>query len=235
VIRLENPPTRVGKISCHTADHLALNSFELVEDVEPGDKRIYLEGRGQHGFITGHPIEIVDDHAIVERTVVESGDDEYGRFLKLDEPVDSFFQAGEAVERYTRQFVHDQLADSSEALAEFSPTTYLAPHDVVDDYHIEIINTYYDGIFNVHLGEPANEVPFDPFDMTRSYFAERVDRNDVYADLEAIAANDQYGIIGAHTYLEEVTRERLEETLEWCEDLGLNVITFEEAIEYGSV
>jgi hypothetical protein len=55
------------------------------------------------------------------------------------------------------------------------------------------------------------------------------------ADLKALAANDPYGIIGAHTYLEEVTRERIEETLQWCEDLGLNVITFDEAIEYGGV
>lgn len=219
------------EISCHTADHAAISSFELVEDVRPGQTRIYPEGRGQHGFTTDNPIEVTDGESLIRRTVVGSGTDETGRYLELDEAVDEAFAAGETIERYTESYVRGQLADSRADLSEFEPTTFLAPHDVIDEYHADIVSDYYGGIFNANIGDPANEVPFDPFETNRSYFAERVDRDTIYADLEAVAEADAYGVIGAHTYLEEVTRDRIEETLKWCDDLGLEVITFDEAIE----
>lgn len=223
------------EIACHTADHVALTSFELVEDVEPGDSRIYPEGRGQHGFVTGHPIEVTDGETVLRRTIVASDDDEIGRYFTLDEPIDESFAAGETVERYPSDFVRQQLETSIDALSEFDPTTFLAPHNVIDDRHIDIVSDYYDGIFNVHSGDPANEVPFDPFDTNRSYFAERVDRNEVYDDLERIADENLYGILGAHTYRDAVTRERIEETLEWCAELGIEVLTFEDAISRNAV
>jgi hypothetical protein len=219
------------EISCHTSHHAAISSFKLVEDVAPDDERIYPEGRGQHGFTTGNPIEVTDGENLVERTVVGSGSDEAGRYLELDEAVDEAFATGETVERYAESYVRSQLADSRDALSEFEPSTFLAPHDVIDEHHLEIVDDYYDGVFNVSLDTPANELPFEPFETNRSYFAERVDRDDVYAELEAIAETVSYGVVGAHTYLEEVTRDRIEETLQWCGDLGLEVITFDEAID----
>ncbi|WP_339106025.1 polysaccharide deacetylase family protein [Haloterrigena salinisoli] len=218
------------EIASHTATHVAVTSFNLVEDVSPGDDRIYPEGRGQHGFLLGDPIEVTDGEKLVQRTVVESDDDDIGRYLELDEPIDTSFTAEETVERYTEPFVRSQLADSKKALAEFSPTTFLAPHDVIDDRHLDIVREYYEGVLNVNPGTPVNDIPFDPFDTNRAYFAEHVDRDQVYADLTQIAEENVYGVLGAHTHREEVTQDRIAETLEWCDELGIEVITFEDAI-----
>ncbi|ADB63394.1 hypothetical protein Htur_4606 (plasmid) [Haloterrigena turkmenica DSM 5511] len=218
------------EIASHTATHVALTSFDLVEDVSPGDNRIYPEGRGQHGFLLGDPIEVTDGEKLVQRTVVESDDDDIGRYLELDEPINTAFTAEETVERYTEPFVHKQLADSQKALAEFGPTTFLAPHNVIDDRHLDIVREYYEGVLNVNSGTPVNDIPFDPFDTNRAYFAEHVDRDQVYADLTQIAEENVYGVLGAHTHREEVTQDRIAETLEWCNELGIEAITFEEAI-----
>ncbi|QLK26803.2 polysaccharide deacetylase family protein [Natrinema zhouii] len=218
------------EIASHTASHVALTSFELVEDILPGDSRIYPEGRGNHGFSYGDPIEVTDGEKSVQRTVVDSNTDDIGKYLELAEPITDPFTAEETVERYPESFVRHELFESQNALSEFSPTTLLAPYDVIDDRHLNLVREYYDGVFNVNFGTPVNELPFDPFDTNRSYFAERVNRETVYNDLRQIAEENLYGIVGAHTHLEVVTQERIAETLKWCDEFGIEVITFKNAI-----
>ncbi|ELZ21716.1 hypothetical protein C477_05219 [Haloterrigena salina JCM 13891] len=222
------------EIASHTATHVAISSFELVADVSSGDSRIYPEGRGQHGFMLGNPIEVTDGEKLVQRTVIDSGTDDVGKYIELDRPINDSFIAGETVERYPETFVREELEESKQVLSEFQPTTFLAPHDVIDDYHLDIVREYYDGVFNVNPDTLINDVPFDSFDTNRSYFAERVDRDSVYEDLEQIAEAGLYGMVGAHTHFEEVTQDRIEETLEWCDELSIDVITFEDAISRAS-
>ncbi|APX95636.1 polysaccharide deacetylase family protein [Natronorubrum daqingense] len=220
------------EIMSHTTAHTALGSFELVEDVEPDDERIYPEERN-HGFHQGYDIEITDGEESVLRTVVDSDTDDTGGYLEFDESVGESFAAGETVERYPEDVMHEFLGESKSELESlgFEIDTLLAPYDIVDDWAIDVAREYYDGIANVNPGSMYNDPDsFDAFDTNRDYFIEFTTPAEVEADLEHVAEEEAIGIIGAHTFKEEVTAERIRETLEWVEDHDLEVLTFREAL-----
>ncbi|MEY7851009.1 polysaccharide deacetylase family protein [Natrarchaeobius sp. A-rgal3] len=220
------------EISSHTTAHTALGAFELVEDAAPEDTRIYPEQRN-HGFHHGYDVEITDGDERVRRTVVGSDTDDVGGYLEFDEPLETSFAAGETVERYPEDVMREFLGESKrelEALG-FEVDTLLAPYDVVDERTIDIAREYYDGISNVYPGSMSNDpATFDPFETNRDYFVEFTTREEVQAELDRIAEEEALGILGAHTFKEEVTTERIRETLEWVEERDLEVVTFREAI-----
>ena len=220
------------EISSHTTAHTALSAFELVEDVDPDDVRIYPEQRN-HGFHLEYDIEVTDGEATVKRTVVDSGHDDVGGYLKFDEPVGESFVAGETVERYPEELMHEFLGASKEELEGlgFEIDTLLAPYDVVDERTIDLAGEYYDGISNVNPGSMVNDRrEFDPFETNRAYFAENTTRETVQAGLDRVAEEEAVGVLGAHTFKEEVTEERIREVLEWVEERDLEVVTFRDAI-----
>lgn len=232
VEHLEELAAAGWELSSHTTAHTALGSFELVADAGPDDTRIYPEARN-HGFHHGYEIEVTDGDASVRRTVVDSDTDETGGYLEFDEPLGESFEAGETVERYPEDVMHEFLGESKrdlEALG-FEIETLLAPYDVVDDWTIEIAREYYDGIANVHPGSMHNDPDgFDPFDTHRDYFIEFTTPEAVTADLDRVAEEEALGVVGAHTFTEEVTADRIRQTLEWIDERDLEVVTFREAI-----
>ncbi|MDG5758512.1 polysaccharide deacetylase family protein [Natronococcus sp. A-GB1] len=220
------------EINSHTTAHTALGEFELVEDVEPDDTRVYPEERN-HGFHLEYDIEITDGENSVVRTVVASDSDEIGGYLEFDEPIGESFAAGETVERYPEELMHEFLGDSKAQLEEwgFEVDTLLAPYDVCDEWTIEFASEYYDGIANVNPGSMLNDrEEFDPFDTHRDYFIEFTDPLDIQEQLDEVAAQDAIGIVGAHTFKDEVDEDGIREMLEWVEERDLTVITLTDAI-----
>lgn len=220
------------EINSHTTAHTALGEFELVEDVEPDDVRVYPEERN-HGFHQGYEIEVTDGESSVVRTVVDSGTDGTGGYLEFDESVGESFAAGETVERYPEELMHEFLGDSKAQLEEwgFEVDTLLAPYDVCDEWTIEFASEYYDGIANVNPGSMLNELEeFDPFDTNRDYFIEFSDPLDTQAQLDEVAAQEGIGIVGAHSFKDEVDQDGIREMLEWVEERDLTVVTLTDAI-----
>ena len=220
------------EVCSHTTAHTALGAFELLEDAGPADTRIYPEQRN-HGFHHGYEVEITDGDRSVRRTVVGSDTDDVGGYLEFEEPLGETFRAGEAVERYPEDVMDDFLGQSKrdlEALG-FTVDTLLAPYDIVDEWTIEIARRYYDGISNVNPGSMHNDTEtFDPFETNRDYFIEFTTPEAVEADLDRVAGEEAIGVLGAHTFKEEVTPARIRETLEWIDERDLEVLTFRDAI-----
>ncbi|MDJ1431857.1 polysaccharide deacetylase family protein [Halostagnicola sp. A-GB9-2] len=220
------------EIMAHTTAHTALGEFELVEDVEPDDTRIYPEARN-HGFHQVFDLEITDGDNQVRRTITGSAEDETGAYIEFDEPIGESFAAGETVERYPEDLMHEFLGDCKQNLESmgFEVDTLLAPYDIVDDRAVEFAEEYYDGIANVNPGSMINDVDdFDPFDTNRDYFIEFTTPTTVQNQLDQVAGQEGIGIIGAHTFKEEVTEEGIRETLEWVEERDLTVVTLRDAI-----
>ncbi|MDQ2051494.1 polysaccharide deacetylase family protein [Natronolimnohabitans sp. A-GB9] len=232
VEHLEELAAAGWEIMSHTTAHTALGAFELVEDADPDDVRVYPEQRN-HGFHHGYEIEVTDGTESVRRTVVDSDTDEIGGYLEFDEPLGESFQAGETVERYPEDVMHEFLGESKAELESlgFEVDTLLAPYDVADEWTVDIAREYYDGIANVRPGSIHNDPEtFDPFETRRDYFIEFTTREAVQNELDHVAEEETLGVLGAHTFKDEVTEERIRETLEWVEERDLEVVTFRDAI-----
>ncbi|RQG99357.1 polysaccharide deacetylase family protein [Natrarchaeobius oligotrophus] len=221
------------EVASHTTAHTALGAFELVEDAGPDDTRIYPERR-HHGFHHGYEIEITDGDDSVRRTVVGSDRDDVGGYLEFDEPLGTSFRAGDARERYPADVMREFLGESKRELEGrgFEIETLLAPYDIVDEWAVEIAREYYAGIANVRPGSMVNDPEtFDPFETRRDYFIEFTTPDDVESALDRIAHEEALGVVGAHTFKEEVTGDRIRQTLEWIDERDLEVVTFRDAIE----
>ncbi|WP_306054424.1 polysaccharide deacetylase family protein [Natronococcus wangiae] len=220
------------EIMSHTTAHTALGSFDLVEDVGPDDARVYPE-QPHHAFHAGYDIEVTDGETSVRRQLVDSGEDDVGRYLEFDEPLGESFAAGETVERYPEDLMHEFLGDSKERLERwgFEVDTLLAPYDVCDEWTIGIAEEYYDGIPNADPTSMINDPEaFDPFETKRDYFVEFTSPENTRTKIEEIAAEEAIGVVGAHSFKAEVNEERIRETLEWVEAYDLEVVTFRDAI-----
>lgn len=114
----------------------------------------------------------------------------------------------------------------------FEIDTFLAPYDSFDDYSREFAIDHYMGIANAEHGSRVNDPDgFDPFYTERDYFLEFTSLESVIADLDEIADRGALGVIGAHTFKDEVTEEGIYETLEWVDERDIAVMTLREAIE----
>lgn len=223
------------EIASHTTEHTAVGTFELVEDAEPEDNRVYPNGI-RHGYWEPRDLEITDGNTIVTRTVLGWDEDDLGRYIELDEPLGTSFATGKTVTRYPEAGMHEAFGESKrelEALG-FEIDTFLAPYDNFDDYSREFASEYYKGIANAEHGSRVNSEGFDPYYTQRDYFLEFTTPESVIADLDEIADRGALGVIGAHTFKEEVSEEGIYETLEWIDERGIEVLTLREAIaRYG--
>lgn len=221
------------EIASHTTEHTAVGTFELVEDGGSGDVRIYPE-QIRHGYHRGKTLELTDGGEAIHRTVADYGADDVGRYIELDEPLGEECPAGETIVRYPEEQVKAALGDSKadlEALG-FDVDTFLAPYDNFDDYSRPPAADHYAGIANAEHGSRINDpAEFDPFYTRRDYFIEFTNPDAVKADLDEIADRGALGVIGAHTFKDEVTEAAIRETLEWVDTRGIEVLTLREAIE----
>ncbi|MFC6904078.1 polysaccharide deacetylase family protein [Halalkalicoccus tibetensis] len=221
------------EICSHTTEHTAVGTLPLVEDAAPSDERIYPE-EIRHGYHRGKTLEITDGERTLHRTVADYGSDGTGRYIDLDEPLGEACAAGDTIVRYPEEQVEEALGKSKrdlEALG-FEIDTFLAPYDNFDDYSRGFATEHYDGIANADHGSRINpREGFDPFHTKRDYFIEFTSPDSVRADLDEIGDRGALGVIGAHTFKEEVTEERIHETLGWVDERGIEVLTLREAIE----
>ncbi|MDL5361410.1 polysaccharide deacetylase family protein [Halalkalicoccus sp. NIPERK01] len=232
VAHLEELVEAGWEVASHTTEHTTLGTFELTEDARPGDERIYPE-EIRHGYHRGKTIEFVTGERVFERAVSDYGSDGTGRYIAVDEPIDETCVAGETRVRYPAEQMHAALGDSKRALerAGFAVDTLLAPYDNFDDYSREFVAEYYSGVANARHGSRINDPEgFDPYYTRRDYFIEFTSRESVRRDLDEVAERGALGVIGAHTFKEEVTEERIRETLSWVTERGISVLTLRDAI-----
>lgn len=236
VEQLEELEAAGWEIASHTTEHTVVGTFELVEDVEPSDDRVYPE-QINHGSWRSRDLEITDGETTVARTVLGYDEDDTGRYIELDDSLGESFASGETVTRFGEEAMHESLGESKRELESlgFEIDTFLAPYDNFDDYSREFASEYYMGIANAEHGSRVNDPDgFDPLYTERDYFIEFTTPDAVTADLDEIADRGALGVIGAHTFKEEVTEEGIYETLERVDERGIEVMTLREAIErYG--
>nr|WP_238532752.1 polysaccharide deacetylase family protein [Halalkalicoccus jeotgali] len=221
------------EIASHTTEHIAVGTFPLVEDAHPDDTRIYPE-EIRHGYHRDRTLELTDGERTIHRTVADYGTDDTGRYIDLDRSLGDTCAAGETVIRYPQEQVDAALRESKHTLEGlgFDIGTLLAPYDNFDEYSRELASEYYSGIANARHGKRVNaREGFDPYRTRRDYFIEYTDRESVKRDLDEIAETGALGVMGAHTYKEEVSEERIRETLSWVHEREITVLTLREAIE----
>ncbi|WP_122090305.1 polysaccharide deacetylase family protein [Halalkalicoccus subterraneus] len=233
VTHLEELVDAGWEIASHTIEHTPVGTLALVEDAEPSDERVYPK-EIRHGYNRGKTVELTDGTQSIRRVVTDYGSDGVGRYIELDEPLGEACAAGDTVVRYPEEAIEEMFRGSKRELEAmgFEISTFLAPYDNFDDYSREFAPEYYDGIANADHGSRINDrEEFDPFRTKRDYFIEFTDSDSVKADLDEIADRGALGILGAHTFKEEVSEERIGETLGWIDERGIEVLTLREAIE----
>lgn len=234
VEHLEELAAAGWEICSHTTRHMPLAAYELVQGTEPEDTAIYAEEE-RHGYQEGEVVEITDGDRSVSREVAGLGREADGTLpVVLEQPVGESFTAHHAVIRFPEDQMRETLGKSRRDLEElgFEVNTLLAPYDSFDEWSMEFVPEYYEGVSNARHGSRINDPDeFDPYQTRRHYFIEFTTREAVQQDLTEIADRGALGVLGAHTFKEEVSQERIRETLEWVDERGIEVLTFREAIE----
>nr|WP_241430853.1 polysaccharide deacetylase family protein [Halalkalicoccus jeotgali] len=233
VEQLEELEAAGWEIASHTTEHSVVGTYELVEDADPADNRVYPE-EIRHGYWKSKDLEITDGETTVTRTIVGYDEDDVGKYIELDESIGESFMRGETVTRFGEEAMHEALGESKQKLEDlgFEVDSFLAPYDNFDDYSRKFASEYYSSIANAEHGSRINYPDeFDPFYTHRDYFIEFSSPDSVKADLDKIAEQGLLGVLGAHTYKEEVTEERIYETLEWVDERGIEVLTLREACQ----
>lgn len=220
------------ELASHTTFHGALATADLVEDAEPTATRVYPSSP-HHGYFRNRELEITDGDDAVRRTVVDAGEDAVGRYIELDEELGVSFAADETVERYPADVMDALLGDSKRELESlgFEIDTLLAPYDRFDEWALEFAEKYYDGIANARPKSRINEPDgFDPYWTRRDYFIEFTTPDAVERDLDVVAEKGVLGVLGAHTFKDEVDEEGIRRTLEWVDERDIEVLTLRDAI-----
>lgn len=233
VEQLEELEDAGWEIASHTTEHTVVGTYELLEDAEPTDDRVYPE-EIRHGYWRSRDLDITDGETTVTRTILGYDEDDVGRYIELDEPLGQSFAKGETVTRFGEEAMHEALGESKRVLERFGfeVDTFLAPYDNFDDYSREFAPEYYKGIANAEHGSRINDPDeFDPFYTQRDYFIEFTTPDEVKTDLDTIEARGALGAIGAHTWKDEVTEARIYETLDWINERGIEVMTLREACQ----
>ncbi|KYH25026.1 polysaccharide deacetylase [Halalkalicoccus paucihalophilus] len=236
VEQLEELEAAGWEIASHTTEHSVVGTYELVEDADASDDRVYPE-EIRHGYWTSKDLEITDGKTTVTRTIVGYGEDDVGKYIEFDGSLGESFTRGETVTRYGEEAMHEALGESKRKLESlgFEIDSFLAPYDNFDDYSRKFVRQYYNAVANAEHGSRINDPDeFDPFYTHRDYFIEFSSPDRVKADLDEIADRGALGVFGAHTYKEEVTEERIYETLEWVDERGIEVLTLREACQITS-
>ncbi|QLD89077.1 polysaccharide deacetylase family protein [Natronomonas salina] len=232
VDHLEELAAAGWEIASHTSGHEPLGSFELTADAAAGDSRVY-PAEIRHGHHPGKPVEITDGDRTVATTVAGSGRDESGEsYVELAESLDTAFAAGDSEIRHPPELMAETLQESKQALERrgFEVSTLLAPYDQFDAYSARFASEYYEVVANGDHGSIITYPgEYEPLWTQRDYFVEYTSRETVQSALDEVAATGGLGVLGAHTFKEEVTEARIRETLEWIEDRGIEVLTMGEA------
>lgn len=224
------------EVMSHTNYHRPLGAIPVRSDVEEGDTEIHVQA-SLHGRFEGDPLVIYDPQQEATATVAgrtEEDDDEY---LLLEEPIDASFDAGDGWRtwvRYTEEFIEDILADSRERIEDwgFGPVTaYVHTYDRYDGYVSEVVDEYYEAVPNRHQGALNPTFDPDPHQLSRANYEEdRMDIDDLEDLMDTIATEPDFGILYGHSNHEEMTEERIAETIELAQDRDIRIVTLQEAL-----
>ena len=232
VEHLEELAAAGWEIASHTMGHEPLGSFELTVDAAAGDTRVY-PAETLHGNHPGKPVEISNGDQTISTSVVGTDRDGTGkRCVELAEPLNTAFTAGESEIRHPPDLMVQTLRESKRTLEShgFEVTTLLAPYDEFDEYSARFAERYYDAVANGDHGDIVTYPgEYEPLWTQRDYFIEYTSREAVQRSLDEVAAAGGLGVLGAHTFKDEVTEARIRETLKWIEDRGIEVLTLREA------
>lgn len=220
------------EIASHTKEHTSIAACPLTHDAEPDDTELSATGI-RHGHHEGKPLEISDGETKVTREIAGLVGEPGGRRIEITEPVGKHFDADEAELRHPADVMHEALEDSKDALEDmgYDVSSLLAPYDAYSGYSNLFVPDYYEGVANASHGSRINDPnSFDPYGTHRDYFTEFTTQEAVKQDLDEIADNGLLGVVGAHTFKEEVTESDIEDMLSWVENRDIETMTLREAI-----
>lgn len=221
------------EIASHTKEHTPIAACPLTEDVDSDDTELSATGI-RHGHHEGKPLEISNGETKVSCEIAGLVGETGKRRIKLTEPVGKHFDAGVAEIRYPAKIMHEALGDSQETLEDmgYEVSTLLAPYDAYSGYSNLFVPDYYEGVANARHGSRINYPDeYDPYQTQRDYFIEFTDKKSVKHDLDEIADDGLLGVVGAHSFKDEVDGESIREMLSWVEDRDIETMTLREAIE----
>lgn len=222
------------EICSHTTEHTTVGTAELVENASANDDTLYPE-HIRHGHHEDKEIELVHTETddVISRVVTGLDGEGDSRHITLDEELGEEFPAGSVI-RYPEEYMHEALGDSQAALVDmgYEISTLLAPYDVFDEYSMQFVPEYYNGVANANHGEMINyPSEYDPYETNRDYFIEFTTPEQVQSDLDEIAEYGFLGVAGAHTFKDEVTEDRIRDMLSWLNERGIEVLTLREAVD----
>lgn len=226
------------EVISHTADHRMIGEVPITEDVSEGDTEIAVESN-LHGRFEGDPLVLFDAENNETKATVAgqggSGDDQY---IELEEPIDvALSTSADARERYTEEFTREILADSQarleELVGEGQVTGFIYPYERHDGLAEKLVPEYYETTPRAYRGNGLNPTQgADPFSLSREYYEEdRMSEEEIAEFLDMIAAEPDFGILGAHSQYDTVTEERIATTIEMALERDIEIVTLQEVLD----
>lgn len=223
------------EIASHTVGHTTVGEFELTRPVGPRDDRVYPT-QYRHGHHVGMTVEIADQYGrTVHRNVAGRGEDQHGHYVKLRQEVGEAFGGRTATIRYPADQMERALGESKDTLEGlgFGVRSFLAPYDLFGDYASGFVGDYYDAVANAEHGSRLNDPDWwDPLETSRDYFHEFSDPSAVTRDLDTIADDGLLGVVGAHSYKDDVNEQMVRSFLKQIRERDIRVMTLSDAVDH---
>ena len=223
------------EIMSHSVRHRALGAIEVTRDIEPGDRKVYVESNF-HSRVSGDEIVVEDGHRTATFAVADGGEDASGEYLLSEKPLRTGFSASDGVtERYTDDLLRHSLADSKRTLEGFGVdvSAIVLPFGRTQGRVQELIPDYYDVLANQHHGGFNPRTSLDPYHLGRTVFRKgdgELSRQELGGFLDHVRDAGALGIFVGHSKEEGLTPSRVRNTIRMAKARNLEITTLRDAL-----
>lgn len=227
------------EVVSHTVRHRAVGTLPVTADVKAGDERVY-EVSNRHGAYSGDRVRIFDGDRHELATVAGQGVDETGEYVRLQEPVETAFDADDTAIRYTDERIRNSLRESKRQLEAygFDVSNLVLPYGINGRRARELVPQYYGAVANSKWdGNGLNPIEgLDPHRLHRVYFRRgQMTIPELERYLDAVAERDVLGLLGGHSAYESFTAERTRKAIRLAKERNIEILTLREALADYSV
>ncbi|MFC4358637.1 polysaccharide deacetylase family protein [Halobium salinum] len=226
------------EIMSHSLYHLHHGEIDVTRSVAAEDERLSVawDTHANPPKINS-PLVVSDGGRSATVTVVGSGTDDTGEpYLQLDGSVGTTFDAGAGVtERFSEDIMRDRLARSVERLEGMGVTVdnFVYPYGAHSAASDRVTRELFDAVAN--WGKEGGRNPgqgADPYRLRRQQFDGReASFEEIARYLDRVAENDELGILGGHTFYDDLPASRIRKTIRMAKKRGLEIVTLREALE----
>ncbi|MFU8869382.1 polysaccharide deacetylase family protein [Natronococcus sp.] len=218
-------------VMSHTYRHRALGYITLIEEVEEGDDRIYVD-INRHGDVAGDPLVVFDEENRAEGTVAGQGSESGREYIDLEEPLTESIDVSGYV-RYSEAFIREILEKTDEQLEAWrlDVTGFVYPYGRYHGVAEDVVRDHYEAVANHRYGGGHNELEgLDPTTMRRMYVeTDTASEDDIDEFMDTAAEEDVLSIVGGHSQFDTLTEDRIRYTIEAALERDLAIVTLDEA------